>query len=211
MVLAFFLFSCGQHESQKREVELSSIKKPKGEIMVTTDSQGVKSAPNVLNLYSEFRTAIYQGDRRKVKTFFEFPIYNPNNEIWYLAYSGDEKRLNRLTENIKPFSENEFDTHYDRIFPKPFIKCIMKINAEILFDKGEYETEPLLDKNNTYKVIANYDRKSNTLILNFVSTLPIVINDGENDIVENSEFSIIYYFEIVMNKAMKFKQVRIAG
>ena len=56
-----------------------------------------------------------------------------------------------------------------------------------------------------------FDKKTNILTLNLAYETPIIVNDGENDIVENSEYNVIYYFEIKNNKELKFKQLRIAG
>jgi hypothetical protein len=78
-------------------------------------------------------------------------------------------------------------------------------------NKGEYETDELIEEKTAYKIYATYDRKTNTLILNLASKTPITVNDGENDIIENSEFNVIYYFDIEMNNVLKFKQVRMAG
>ena len=46
-----------------------------------------------------------------MKTFIDFPIYNENNEIWYLENIADEEFLKKLTEKITPFPESEFDNN----------------------------------------------------------------------------------------------------
>lgn len=76
--------------------------------------------------FREFRNAVYQKNKVKVKTFIDFPIYNENNEIWYLENIADEEFLKKLTEKITPFPESEFDKHFDKIFSK----IIYKWNVE---------------------------------------------------------------------------------
>ena len=87
----------------------------------------------------------------------------------------------------------------------------MKIKSEILFNKGEYETIELTEKNTKYKIYANYYKKSNEIVLNLATVSPIKVNDGENEIIEKSEFNVIYYFKIENGENIKSKQIRIAG
>jgi hypothetical protein len=211
VVLTVHLISCGQHKSNIVEEESSPIKKSERKIENVNETAVVNDTANWLNRFRDFRSALYRGDKLKVKTFIDFPIYNPNNEIWYLASGADDKSLELLSDKIKPFTEKEFDKNYDKIFPRTFINSILKIKTEILLNKGEYETDELIEEKTAYKIYATYDRKTNTLILNLASKTPITVNDGENDIIENSEFNVIYYFDIEMNNVLKFKQVRMAG
>lgn len=88
---------------------------------------------------------------------------------------------------------------------------MLKIKSEILFNKGEYETIELTEKNNKYKIYANYYKKSNEIVLNLATESLIKVNDGENDIIEKLEFNVIYYFKVENGKNIKFKQIRIAG
>jgi len=62
--------------------------------------------------FREFRTAVYQQNKNKIKSFIDFPIINDNNEIWWLVYDGKGRGAQLLSDKIKPFTEKDFDLHY---------------------------------------------------------------------------------------------------
>ena len=209
IISIFFFISCKQNEEKKSTSELNiNVENSKPE---NTNIEPKSEGNNLIENFKEFRNAVYQKDKSKVKTFINFPIYNENNEIWYLENIAEEEFLKKLTEKITPFPETQFDKHFDKIFSKFFISGILKIKTETLFNKGEYETIELTQKDTNYKIYANYYKKSNEIVLNLATESPIKVNDGENDIVEKSEFNVIYYFKIEKDEKIKFKQIRIAG
>ena len=138
LLLAAVLLSCGQNKTTDSSdgsiAKSDSTKNEKGKIKLTADTV------QWMNSFKEFRTAIYKNDRKKVKTFIDFPIHNENNEIWYLTNDKDENYLKSLTGAVKPYPESEFDKHYDQIFPPTFIKSILKIKTDSLLFNQEYET-----------------------------------------------------------------------
>ena len=201
IILIFILCCCGQN----KKTEMENINN------VVTVNIDTLSTELIINSFKEFRESIYQGNITKVKTFINFPIINENNEIWYLAYSGNDKALEKLSEKTLPFPEKEFDKNFENIFPNTFIKSILKIKSEILFDRGEFETIVQKEGKTEYKTFANYNKKEKTLILNVLYETLIIINDGEDDFTEKSEQSIIYYFDITVDNKIKFKQIRMAG
>ena len=207
IILMFTFLSCGHDKinSNKNNQNVTDT------LAVKSHTEKNNSSTSWINNFKDFRNAVYHGDKLKVKTFIDFPIYNDNNEIWYLTNGGNEKSLEMLNDIVKPFPESEFDKYYNKIFTTTFIKSILKIKTEILVSKGYYETIELKDKETAYKTYASFDKKTNILTLNLAYETPIIVNDGENDIVENSEYNVIYYFEIKNNKELKFKQLRIAG
>jgi hypothetical protein len=208
LLIAAVLLSCGQNKTTDSSdgsiAKSDSTKNEKGKKLTSDTLQW-------MNSFKEFRTAIYKNDRKKVKTFIDFPIHNENNEIWYLTNDKDENYLKSLTGAVKPYPESEFDKHYDQIFPPTFIKSILKIKTDSLLINQEYETIQLQEKRSYYRAIAKFDNASKTLmvIINYVS--PIKVNNGEKDIQENSESSVGYEFKIVDNNAIKFIQVKLAG
>ena len=209
VILIFLFISCKQNGEKKsvpeikENLEISKTENNNLEQKVDEDT--------LIESFREFRNALYQKNKVKVKTFIDFPIYNENNEIWYLENIADEEFLKKLTEKITPFPESEFDKHFDKIFSKLFISGILKIKSEILFNKGEYETIELTEKDTKYKIYANYYKKSNEIVLNLATESPIKVNDVENDVIEKSEFNVIYFFKIENGENIKFKQIRIAG
>ena len=209
IILIFLFISCKQNGEKKSVTE-------KKENLETSNTENKNIKPKVevnksIESFKEFRNAVYKKDKIKVKTFVDFPIYNENNEIWYLEGIADEKFLKKITDKITPFTETEFDKHYDKIFTTYFLKAILKIKSEILFKKGEYETIELTNDETKYKIYATYDKKNRGITLNLDVETPIKLNDGENDLVETAEYNIFYIFKIEDGNNIKFKQIRIAG
>ena len=209
IILVFLFLSCNQNTEKKSVTE-------KKEYLETSNTENKNIEPKVkintsIESFKEFRNAVYQKDKVKVKTFIDFPIYNENNEIWYLEGIADEKFLKKITDKITPFTETEFDKHYDKIFTTCFVKAILKIKSEILFKNGEYETIELTKDETKYKIYATYDKINKGITLNLDMETPIKLNDGENDLIETAEYNIFYIFKIEDGKNIKFKQIRIAG
>jgi hypothetical protein len=209
IISVFIFISCNQNAEKNSLTE-------KKETLETSNTENKNIEPKVevnksIESFKEFRNAVYKKNKVKVKTFFNFPIYNENNEIWYLEGIANEKNLKKITDKIIPFTETEFDKHYDKIFTTYFVNSILKIKSEILFNTGEYETIEQTEKQTKYKIYATYDKEKNEIILNLATETPIKFNDGENDLIENAEYNVIYYFKIENDKNLKFKQIRIAG
>lgn len=158
-----------------------------------------------INNFRQFRTAIYQADKTKVKSFINFPIMNENNEIWYLIYPEDDK----LTDKIKPFTKKDFDKYFGKLFTKEFKNCIQKIKTQQLYTTGHFETIELSDgKGTTYKMYATVDKKEMTLSLNLAFN---ILKSNNEEAADVQESNILYYFKIKKNGELKFIQVRLAG
>ncbi len=157
-----------------------------------------------INSFLEFRDAVSKGDMAGMKRFIDFPIMNVNNEIWDIAYENDQKLISRLPAKVQPFTEGDFDKYFNKIFTKRFINTILKINAQELYDKGEYKTPEFKDGTVTYKMYATFDKDAQTLSLNLAS-------QTQNRSQDNGMFNVIYQFAIVNGSQVKFRQVRIAG
>ncbi|MFN8252094.1 MAG: hypothetical protein U0V75_09450 [Ferruginibacter sp.] len=162
-----------------------------------------------LTSFKAFRTAVYNKDKQQVKTFLSFPVMNEANEIWYVAYGNDEKKMRSIPGKIKPFTEKDFDKYYDRLFSKSFIGALMKIKSEELYKKGTAETPELRESNNTtYRMYASVDKAAKTLSLNLAFNT--VIKDENGEVQDGGESNIIYEFKISNHKIV-FRQLRIAG
>ncbi len=160
--------------------------------------------------FREFRNAVYQRDIIKVKSFIDFPVMNINNEIWYLVYADNETRLSKISDKIKPFTEQDFDKYFDILFSKKFITCINKIKTEELYKNGEFQTiEFNENKKNSYQMYATVNKKDNTLQLNMTSKT--IENDEKEEALDSTESSIIYCFRLIKNRTLKFFQIRLAG
>ena len=157
-----------------------------------------------------FRTAIYQNDIAKVKTYFKFPVLNANNEIWYLILPEAQLSKGKFSGNkIVPFNEKDLVQYYHKIFPKKFIKSILKIKTDELYKKGYVETAEQSDSTAKYTMYATYDKQSGLLSLNLAYNSMIKNEeDGSTDVEESN---VIYYFTVQKNGKLFFKEIRLAG
>jgi len=160
--------------------------------------------------FRDFRNSIYTNNREKVKRFIDFPILNYNNEIWYLASGDDEKVISKLSDEIEPFTEKDFDKYFENLFPKRFINAILKIKTEELYKKLDVETTEFREGNSTtYKMYATFDKAKQKLTLNLASKT--VHKDEHGEVLDGGEYNVAYIFDILKNGQIKFKQVRLAG
>lgn len=159
--------------------------------------------------FKRFREAVYHNDIATIKSFIDFPVMNENNEIWDLAYLGEEIMPETQNEiQIKPFTETEFEKRCSFIFPRHFIKSLLKVKTDSLLRNGQYETIEFNEQDSFYyKMYVDID-SGKRLNLHLWSNKPIKIEDGEFDA---AEFSIMYEFDIINNKHLKFRRVRLAG
>jgi hypothetical protein len=200
-ILAISLLSCGEKANKndsKSTVHDSTL--------IANPAPAINNNKNWIENFREFRNAIYKNDKTGAKGFFNFPILNENNQIWYLIYDNP----NISSDSITPFTEQDFDKYFNKLFPSRFINSILKIKSDSLKHNGEYETKIFKqDKNTTYRMAASFDKKENTLVLNLWSNSLMKNENGE--VQDGGEFSIIYEFYIKLDGKLIFKQVTLAG
>jgi hypothetical protein len=206
-VLICFVVSCGNHSTGNSNNKKAASPASQ-ESSVIEPNQPNKDTTKWIDNFRTFRDAVYQKDKEKVKQFFDFPVMNEQNGIWYLVYSGHEKKLSNISDSIKPFTEKDFDKYFDALFPKRFIDCLLKIKSEELWKTGSVDSKAIKDGNTTYIMYATFDKSDNTLSLNLNSNSPFKTDDGE---MESSEFSEIYEFTVLSNGKIKFVRVSQAG
>jgi hypothetical protein len=158
--------------------------------------------------FRQFRDALYKNDKSKVKEFLDFPFKNDGNEIWYLAYSDNEKATDKLNENVKPFTEKDFEKYFEKIFTKQLVKCFLKIKTDDLYKNGKSESPEIKDSSTTYKLYVTFDKTNKTIELNLATNTPYKISDTE---YEAGESNFIYMFQILKNGHVKLKKILIAG
>ncbi len=133
-----------------------------------------------------------------------------NNEIWVLVFQGNEKKINQMTDEIKPFTEQDFDKYFDKLFSRRFINSILKLKSEELNKKDEIETVVMKDGNaTTYKMYATVNNVEKTLTLNLSSNT--IIKDKKGEVQDGGESNVIYIFTLPENGQLKFHQIRLAG
>lgn len=148
--------------------------------------------------FLKLTNAISTGDKKTVKPFFEFPVNNEGNEIWFLA---DSRLVMEIDpKKIKPFTESDFDKYFSSLFTLDLRKTLEKIDKDNFFKTLESTSpEITIIEDTKSKLTTIFDKSTN--ILTF-----LLINTGKD-----FEYSIQYEFHYTSDKTFKFKQVRVAG
>jgi hypothetical protein len=108
-------------------------------------------------------------------------------------------------DGAKPLTATDFDTHFEKLFPKHFIACLLKIKSNTLLTEGEAESPEIKTGFGTCKLYARHHKKDHVVELHFATTYMI---DDTND---KGETSYIYYFSILDDGRLQFRNFMIAG
>lgn len=184
------IISCGnttQNDSSKKVANQTN------KSSLTTDSSSWQD--NFLKLSA----AISNGDRQAVKSFIDFPIKNKGNEIWFL---GDSRLVMEISrKEIKPFTESDYDKYFSSIFAIDLRKTLEKLNVQEFFQTNKSTSpEIVVVEDSKSKLEATYDVTLHQITLVLVTTLTSL---------ENSKFTIYYYFEVLKDQQIKFRQVHV--
>jgi hypothetical protein len=158
--------------------------------------------------FRQFRDALYRADKSKAKAFFDFPFTNETNEIWYLAYAGNDEAIDKLGATVKPLTEKDFDKYFNKLFSPELIKCLLPIKTDELYKKGKSESPEVKSGSTTYKLYATYTKADSTIELNLATKTSYKVSATEYDA---SESNYIYYFQVLPNGHIKFKKLLMAG
>lgn len=159
--------------------------------------------------FTAFRTAVYNNNKQKVKSFIDFPLISEFNQIWQLVDQGN-KQPDKTNHSSKAFTEDDFNTYYNKLFPATFKKAIMTIKSGELKKKGEAESAASrYDKSTTYKMYATLDSTTQTLTLALGFQRTIKNKKGEPD--DHEEYGIVYTFSILSNGQLKFTDVALTA
>lgn len=144
----------------------------------------------------KFRDAISKRDKPTVKTFFEFPILNPGNDIWLVADMRYAREID--SRNIVPFQESDFDKYYPSILSMDFRKTFEKIDIpKLARDSLAETTELTVVSPATSKMRAIYSKTEKTVTLSLITKSP-----------EFGRFTIDYHFKILANGSIRFTHVK---
>jgi hypothetical protein len=161
---------------------------------------------NWIDDFRNFRTAVYQADIDKQKTYFNFPVNADTTQIWDLVYNDD---ANDRPQNLPgTFTDKDFLKHRSAIFPSAFIKSLLKVKSEKITQKDGYTTPQIKDGKDVFFMVAYYDKAGATLQLTLSFSGG---TDPDGNYVSEGEYAIIYFFKISDNKYLKFDKVLFAG
>ena len=81
----------------------------------------------IQNQYTTLRKIMGEGDFSQLKTYFSFPVSNP--DIWRKVLTDEELQTADLK---KDFTEQDFDTYADKLFPKAMRMAIRSMDVKNL-------------------------------------------------------------------------------
>lgn len=196
-VASCLLIACNDHTTQSAQVEQVAT----NEISRVDTATATATSDTVkwIDHFREFRDALYQQKKEKVKMFIGWPLISDG--IWFLV--GDESKTNVQTDEPIPFTEKDFDKFYSRLFFKEFINCLLKVKTEELFKNGEYQTPEIKVDATIYILYCTVNEAENTLSLNFSSVTKGVNENGE---IDGSEGNVIYTFDILPDGMIRLKK-----
>ncbi|WP_091152022.1 hypothetical protein [Mucilaginibacter pineti] len=157
--------------------------------------------------FRNFRNAANDKDTPKLKNYFNFPLNADSTQIWYAIFD-TEAELEKVRNGPELFSEKDFERYSSKLFRPAFVRSLLKIKSAKLFDKGESESPKFNDKDGYYYMIVTFNKESQTLSLNIAY---LNGNDENGDYVSEGEHNIIYDFDIIDHKYLRFKRIMIAG
>jgi len=201
-LIIVLIISC----SQKFQSEISkndSIKTEKDSVKIS-----VSQEDKCLAEFNNLRNYIYQKKKDSIKKYFIFPIKDTLStmNLWSLA-------LNDKGNYKVIFTEKDFDKYFDKLFSLEYVKCLLKVKSEILFEKGEYETPYISEKIEEDEgatevrtsMHATFNKKTKILSLTIGS-------EGYNGNEKKWEAGMIQYdFQYDENCNLKFYRLFIAG
>ncbi len=170
----------------------------------------IKQYPEVntwLDDFRNFRNAVNDKDIPKLKSYFNLPLNADSTQIWYAIFDTDAE-LKKVQNGPGLFSERDFERYRSKLFRPAFVRSLLRIKSAKLFDKGENNSPEFNDKDGHYYMIVTFNKDSQTLSINLAY---LNGNDENGDYVSEGEHNIIYDFDIIDHKYLRFKRVMIAG
>ncbi|WP_345953977.1 hypothetical protein [Mucilaginibacter sp. PAMB04168] len=203
LIAAIVILSACTHDQAKSNKDVAKSNAPASPAINTTYGE----VNTWLDDFKNFRTAVYQKDLVKMKSYFDFSAPADTTQIWTAIY--DNRNENKRPETYpSTFTEADLEKYHRNIFTDDFTKSLLKVKSEVLYRKGEYTTPGIKQNDRTYHMLAQYDKATTTLQL-FVSYSGGVDENGEE--VSEGEYAIIYFFKIENGKYLKFDKILFAG
>ncbi|WP_352432918.1 hypothetical protein ABDD95_20700 [Mucilaginibacter sp. PAMB04274] len=196
------LNACVQDKPKNSEADKSSGIQPK------VEAKSTYAAVNTwLDDFKNFRTAVYQQDVQQMKTYFNFPIFADTTQVWVAIYDNvDESK--RPQTYPATFTEADLEKQHGKLFNDAFVQSLLKVKSEQLYQKGEYTTPVIKAGDQSFHMIAHYDKATASLQL---SLMFAGWTDKNGEEMSEGESAIIYFFKVVEYKYLKFDKILFAG
>jgi hypothetical protein len=164
-----------------------------------------------IDSFKDFRQALLDKNKTKLKSFFSFPLKDEGSSIWHICAltEAEANQRNKEVSDAELFYERDFDKYYSRIFDQKFLRALLKVKSATLYNKHVYDTQEFSDPAHPYVLHTSYDEEMKTLQLNMAFRNAGTDENGEY--VSEGEYNVVYVFDVVDGKSLMFRKIVVAG
>lgn len=199
LVTISFLIACNQKDnSHSNEKNGTARKNPKSTYLPVT---------SWIDDFGNFREAVYRKDIAKMKTYFNFPVFADTTQIWEAVYENmDESKRPQAIPST--FTGEDLEKNYKQVFNEAFVKSLLKVKVEQLYEHGEFTTPKTVDKDRSFYMLAYYDKATSSLQLSLMYS---GWKDENGMEMSEGESATIYFFKVTNTNQLIFDKILFAG
>jgi len=200
------LSACQNSQKTKQQANVREEKQD-GNSIDTVNVKAESHSGTWIDDFKNFRDAAYYNDVNKLKSYFNFPVNTDSSQLFIgVALSDEEAR--EAIRKLKFFTEADLKRYHKNLFHPAFMKSLLKVKSAELFKTGESSSPKFSDKDGDYQMYVTYNRDNHTLTLNLAYSNG---TDENGEHVSEGEYNLIYEFDVLDDKYIRFKKVDMAG
>lgn len=186
------VFSCGKAKEETTPQSAASPAEVKAPAVAHNADECIKN-------FEALRKLLLNKEKEALKNYFSFPA--GNSMLWTLVAN----RGGAAKPFDAPFTEADYNEHFDLIFNKEFLDALKQVNAREVFEKELYITDVLSEKINgevsdSYMEVQYYKDE-------LVFAMNYRTRTGDVD----SETGVVYFFSLDAQCNLQFRKVEVAG
>lgn len=124
-------------------------------LVINVGFQAPKSSSVLIESWNQFKRALKYKDVDRTASFFEFPFYTDDNQIWLLAKNFPKEDDSFLGEGPIPFNLLDLRENYDGVFPQQFRDFVNQVNGFELAKLDTVHLAPMLNGDTVYNFKAS--------------------------------------------------------
>ena len=180
------------------------------EVVSAIDTVNVKvenTSSTWIDDFKSFRDAAYYNDVNKLKSYFNFPVNIDSSQL-FIGVAQSDAAAQEAIRNLKFFTEADLKRYHKNLFHPAFMKSLLKVKSAELFKTGESSSPKFSDKDGDYQMYVTYNVDNHTLTLNLAYSNGA---DENGEHISEGEYNLIYEFDVLDDKYIRFKKVEMAG